>query len=211
MSRTDDDGTDGADGRAAEREEGEDPLADVPDWDDEYLDRVSGNLMHSYDLERDHAAGGERFELYGELRITSQKQFLHPALSYAQHDAREHLFVRRDRPTVREFERLVDLGHDLADDWIEADEEHFSTDFTFVLVGEYGDDVRSFVEGFRDRTLLKYGYYGHYEVNVAAVDPERERAVGSENVDVVDAFVLWGRDEERDGKTGVLGRLRGLF
>ncbi|MGB9963369.1 hypothetical protein [Halobacterium sp. CBA1126] len=166
----------------------------VPTWDDEYFDRVSDRLMFSYDLERDRAVRGERFDLYGELRMLTQKQFFHPALSYADHEAEEYLFARRtDRPTVADLEALVELGHDLADDWITADEEHYETKFTFVLVAEaVPEDVASYVEGFRDRTLLKYGYYGHYEVNLVVVAPGDERAVASEQADVANAFALWG-------------------
>ncbi|GAA0263445.1 hypothetical protein [Halobacterium noricense] len=174
----------------------------VPTWDDEYFDRVSDRLMYSYDLERDDAVRGERFDLYGELRVLNQKQFFHPALSYADHETEEHVFARRTgRPTVADLEALVAFGHDLADDWVDADEEHYETKFTFVLVADkLPDDVASFVEGFRDRTLLKYGYYGHYEVNLVVVAPDDEDAVASEQADVADAFALWGDVErEREG------------
>jgi len=183
----------------------------VPTWDDEYFDRVSDRLMYSYDLERDYAVRGEAFDLYGEFRVLNQKQFFHPALSYADHETEEHVFARRaGRPTVADLESLVELGHDLADDWIEADEEHYETKFTFVLVAdELPDAVASFVDGFRDRTLLKYGYYGHYEVNLAVVAPDDEAAVASEKADVVDAFALWG-DVERESE-GFLSRFAKRF
>ncbi|MDS0475824.1 hypothetical protein [Natrinema sp. 1APR25-10V2] len=165
----------------------------VPDWDDEYFDRVSDRLMYNYDLEKDRRVGGERWDLYGEMRVLSQKQFFHPALSYADHEAEEYLLARRDsRPTVAELERLVDLGHELADEHVIADEEHFGTDFTFVLVAEeLPEDVREFVSGFRDRTLLKFGYHGHYEVNLIVVVPDTEDHVASEAADAVEAFTLW--------------------
>ncbi|NIB99234.1 hypothetical protein [Halobacterium sp. R2-5] len=166
----------------------------VPTWDDEYFDRVSDRLMYSYDLERDRAVRGERFDLYGEFRVRNQKQFFHPALSYADHETEEYVFARRtDRPTVADLEALVEFGHNLADDWIVADEEHYETNFTFVLVAdEIPDSVASFVEEFRDRTLLKYGYYGRYEVNLVVVAPHDEDAVASEEADVANAFALWG-------------------
>ncbi|WP_121823180.1 hypothetical protein [Halostella salina] len=169
----------------------------VPDWDDEYIDRVSDRLMYSYDLERDHRVRGERFDLYGEFRMRNQKQFLHPALSYADHDTEEYLFARRNSDvTVADLERLADFGNDLADDWVDADEQHFETNFTFVVVADaIPEAVRSFVDGFRDRTLLKFGYYGHYEVNLVVVAPEPERAVESEAADIADAFALWGEVE----------------
>jgi hypothetical protein len=181
---------------------------DVPDWDDEYIDRVSDRLLFNYDLERDHRIRGESFSLYGELRMENQRQFFHPALSYGRHESAEHLFVRRaDRPSVAELERLVVLGHDLAED-IEADEEHFSTDFTFTLVANQLDEVREFVADFHDRTLLKYGYYGHYEVNLVVAAPESEELVASQNADVAEAFRLWEPDETEQG---LLARLAGLF
>ncbi|USZ66836.1 hypothetical protein NGM10_08835 [Halorussus salilacus] len=166
---------------------------DVPDWDDEYLDRVSDRLMYSFDMENGYRVRGERFDLYGELRVENQKQLLHPALNYANHEAREHLFARRaDRVTVADLERLVELGHDLADEWIEADEEHFETEFTFaVVVPEVPESVREFVEGFRDRTLIKYGFYGRYEVNLVVVAPDDERLVASRNAETATAFRLW--------------------
>ncbi|MES3516771.1 MAG: hypothetical protein PPP58_03800 [Natronomonas sp.] len=164
----------------------------IPEWDDTYLDRVSDRLMFNYDLERDRRIRGERWDMYGEMRVLNQKQFFHPALNYADHEAEEYLFVRREsRPSVDELRRLVELGHDLAEEWIVADEEHFGTDFTFVLVGEIPASVAEFVSGFRDRTLLKFGYYGHYDVNLVVVDPERQDIVASEAADVAEAFTLW--------------------
>ena len=180
---------------------------DVPDWDDEYVDRVSDRLMFNYDLEKEFAARGRTFTMYGEMRMESQKQLLHPSVNYANHAHYEHLFVRRiDRPTVADLESLVELGHELADEWIKADEEHQGTDFTFVVVAdEIPDAVASFVSGFKDRTLLRFGYYGHYEVNVGVVAPDREETVGSRNADVVAAFRTW--ESIPEAKPGLLGRL----
>jgi len=179
---------------------------DVPDWDDEYLDRVSDRLMYSFDLENGYRVRGERFDLSGEVRVENRKQLFHPALNYANHEAKEHLFARRaDRATVADLERLVELGHDLADDWIAADEEHFETEFTFVLVvPEISESVREFVEGFRDRTLLKFGFYGRYEVNLVVVAPERERLAASRNADAAAAFRLW--DAVPEAEPGLVER-----
>ena len=183
----------------------------VPEWDDEYLDRVADRLKFSYDLERDYTAGGERFDLYGRLHIESQKQVLHQSLNWANYQTNEHLFARRARGvSVADLEGLVDLGHDLADEYIEADEEHRETELTFVLVvPSIPETVRSFVAGFRDRTLLRYGYYGSYEVNLVVVAPDREDGVASSEADVAAAFELW-RDAEAE-QTGLLGRLRRLL
>ncbi|WP_129114075.1 hypothetical protein [Halegenticoccus tardaugens] len=181
------------DGRATGGKTGGATGDDVPTWEDPYLDRVSDRLMHNYDLTRDEVIDGERFDLYGRMRIESQKHLFHPVLNYANHGSEEHLFARRaGRATARELESLVDLGHRLGDEWIEPSEEHFSTDFTFALVvPRIPADVREFVSGFSDRTLLKYGYYGHYEINLLVVAPEEEAAVGSRNADVIRAFRLW--------------------
>lgn len=185
-------------------------LPDVPDWDDEYLDRVSDRLMFSYDLEKARRIRGERFEMFGAMRVESRKQFFHPALSFANHESREYLFVRRaPRVTVGELERLVELGHELAGDeeWVVADEEHYGTDFTFVaVVDDVAEDVRSFVESFSDRTLLKFGYYGHYEVNLVVVAPDEQDAVASRSADVVQAFTLWERVRPGDER-GILRRI----
>jgi hypothetical protein len=185
--------------------------ADLPDWDDDYLQGVAERLKFNYDLEREHAAGGEDFDMYGRLYVQSQKQFLHQSLNWANYETVEHLFVRRaDGVSTADLDALVELGHDLADDWIEPDEEHQGTDFTFVLVvPDIPEEVRSYVDGFRDRTLLKYGYYGAYEVNLAVVAPDREAAVGSSEADVTTAFELW-RDLDAE-PSGLLGRLRALL
>ena len=182
---------------------------DGPDWDDEYIDRVADRLVFNYDLNEDVSAHGERFTLYGRMTIESQKHFFHPALSYANHGSTEHLFCRRaERVTVADCERLVSLGHDLAEERIDADEEHYSTDFTFVLcVPELPDDVREFVSDFRDRTLLKYGYYGHYEINLVVVAPDEEAMVASREAHVAEAFQLWERIEtEEPSLLGLIAR-----
>lgn len=181
---------------------------EVPTWDDEYLDRVSDRLMFSYDLERDYSVRGHAFPMYAELRIENQKQFLHPSINFANHHVHEHLLgTRLDGVSRRDLERLADLGHDLAGEWIEADEEHQGTEFTFVVVtDEIPDDVRSFVAGFSDRTLLRYGYHGHYELNLGVVAPDREDAVASEHADVVRAFALWD-DAAPVEPPGLLSRL----
>jgi hypothetical protein len=184
--------------------------ADLPDWDDEYLNRVAERLQFNYDLEAAHTIGGEPFALYGALTLESHKQFIHSALSYGHHESAEHLYARRrDGVRVADLEALVALGHDLGED-IDADEEHFSTEFTFALVAEtIPDDVAAFVAGFRDRTLLKYGYYGHYEVNLLVVAPGSEELVASENADVAAAFRLWETDDPES--EGLVSRLAGLF
>jgi len=187
-------------------------VENVPDWlDDPYLDRVSDRLMYNYTLERNHRFRGTTWDLYGEMRVLNQKQFFHPALSYADHESEEYLYVRRaDRPTVGELERLIELGHDLADERVDGNEEHYRTDFTFVLVAdELPDDVRSFVDGQRERTLLKYGYYGHYEVNVGVVVPDERTAVAGDAADVMEAFQLWEDVTESD--EGFLSRFARRF
>ncbi|WP_197702916.1 hypothetical protein [Halorubrum trapanicum] len=172
----------------------------VPDYDDEYLDRVSDRLMYSYDLDRDVVVDGERFELTAEMRMRNQKQFLHPALSYADHDVMEHLFARRvATPSVGELERLVEFAHGVADERVDGNEQHYGTDVTVVLVADrIPDAVDEFVDGFRDRTLLKFGYYGHYEVNLVVVAPDEERLVASEAASSAEALRLWERVEKPD-------------
>ena len=190
----------------------EEIIEEVPHWtDDPYFDRVSDRLMYNYTLERDHRLRGERWDLYGEMRVLNQKQFFHPALSYGDHESEEYLYARRvGRPTVGELKRLVDLGHDLADERVTANEEHYRTDFTFVLVAdELPEEVRSFVEGQRERTLLKYGYYGHYEVNLGVIVPDEQVAVAGEAADVVEAFALW--EDVTQPEEGMLSRLAKRF
>ena len=184
-------------------------LADVPDWDDEYLDRVSDRLMHSYDLEKSYREGPERFDMYGRLRVENQKHLFHPALNWANHRAEEHLYVRRvDGVGKADLESLVELGHRLADERIDADEEHFRTDFTFVVVApRVSPEVASYVADFSDRTMLKFGYYGQYEVNLAVAVPDGKRVVASESADVADAFALWDPVEREP--SGLLDRLLG--
>ncbi|RKD98212.1 hypothetical protein [Halopiger aswanensis] len=184
---------------------------DVPDWDDDYVDRVSDRLMHNYDLEKDRTVAGERFTLYGRMNLVSQKHFLHPAISLAEHESNEHLFVQRvDRVDDRTLDRYVDLGHELADSdaWLEPDEEHFATEFTFVAVApSIPDDLGRRVADFSERTLLKYGYHGHYEINLVVVAPEQEELVANENADVEAAFRLWEEIErEEPGILGLIAR-----
>lgn len=198
-----------------ETEEGETASPDaaeeadpIPEWDDEYLDTVAARLAGHYDLERDRTVQGERFDLYGLLLVESQKQFFHESVNWANYETREHVFARRaEGVRVADLDRLVDLGHDLADAWIDADEEHQGTEFSFVLVvPEIPDAVREYVEGFRERTLLRYGYHGHYEVHLAVVSPDREDAVASREADVARAFAPWA---DLDSGGGLLSRLLG--
>jgi len=187
-------------------------VENVPYWDtDPYLDRVSDRLMYNYDLSKDHRVAGETWPLYGEMRVLTQKQFFHPALSYGDHEAEEYLFVtRRARPSVAALERLVALGHDLADERVDGDEEHYRTDLTFVVVAEtIPEDVADYVADFRDRTLLKFGYYGHYEINLVVVAPDAERLVSSEQADVASAFALWANVERES--PGFLSRIARRF
>lgn len=173
---------------------------DLPEWGDEYFDQVAGRLVFNYDLERDRSVHGETFPMYGRLEMSSEKHFFHPSLRFGYHESIEHLFARR-RPSVTtgDLDRLVELGHELADDWIEPDEQHFSTEFTFVsVVDRIPEDVRSYVDGFRDRTLLKYGYFGHYEINLVVVAPGRKQIVASSEADVEEAFRLWEPIEKEE-------------
>lgn len=186
----------------------DEPDVDAPEWDDTYLDRVSDRLMFNYDLEEDYAVHGERFDMFGSMRMETRKQFMHPSINYANHHAKEYLFARRvQTATIAELERLVELGHRLADEWVDPDPEHFGTDFTFVLVApDIPDDVYDFVADFSDRTLIKFGYHGHFEMNVAVVAPDDEAAIASRNADSVAAFSLW-TDLSPTSSRGILRRL----
>ncbi|MFC5971715.1 hypothetical protein ACFPYI_10260 [Halomarina salina] len=187
---------------------GDDSPRERPTWEDPYLDGVAARLQFNYDLARDERVRGVRFPLYGRLEMDSHKQFLHPAISYGHQYSYEHLYVdRRPRVGVEDLEAFVSLAHDLAED-IEVDEEHYATDFTFaVVVEDLPDEVASFVANHDDRTMLKYGYNGHYEVNLVAVVPDEQRVVDSD-VAVAEAFHHWDDEQET---TGVLDQLRGLF
>lgn len=181
------------------RVEPADPEA-VPDWQDEYLDRVSDRLFINYDLEKDHTVEGSTFDMYGRMEIENEKHFFHPALNYANHVSIEHLFAKRmGSVAVSDLERFVDLGDRLADEWIVQEEKHFSTDFTFVAVTEeITPAVREFVSGFESRTLLKYGFNGHYETNLVVTDPDGEDIVRSQNANIWEAFRTWEPIEQEE-------------
>lgn len=182
----------------------------VSEDDAAYLDRVADRLEHSYDLEWDRRVHGESFGLYGRLQIEHRKQFLHPSITYAGHGSNEHLFVRRLSAVERaDLDRLVALGHTLAGEWIDPDETHYSTEFTFALIApEIPDPLRSFVTDFRDRTLIKLGFHGHYEVNLLVVAPDRQAIVASTNTEVGSAFAPWDKADE-SVSSGWLDRLVG--
>ncbi|NGM67922.1 hypothetical protein G6M89_02655 [Natronolimnobius sp. AArcel1] len=182
-------------------------LENVPVWDDEYIDRVSDRLMHTYDLEKDTRVAGESFDLSGELRVESSKHLFHPSVQYANHHMREFLYAdRRSSVTVHDLERVIDLGHELADKRVEANDQHRATEFTFVLIApKVTDDVKAFVDGFTDRTLIRFGFYGHYEIHCCVVAPEREHLVASDRTEIGEAFRLWDAPEE---KSGLLTRFR---
>lgn len=191
------------------RSEGSERPEAVPVWNDDYLDRVGLRLAHHYDLERDHVIAGERFDLYGEMHVHHERHAIHPALTFGHHEAKEYLLARRvDRPTVAGFEELAALGERLADERIDADEDHYSTDFTFVLVANsIPAAVKEFVAVYRNRTLLKYGYFGHYEINFVVVAPEAETSVASAEADVESAFRVWEPIDVQE--SGRLDRLLG--
>ncbi|MFC7768319.1 MULTISPECIES: hypothetical protein [Salinirubellus] len=189
-------------------------VSGVPDWEDEYLDRVSDRLMYSYDLEKDRRVDGERFGLYGRLEVENHKQFLHPSISYGHHEKVGHLFVRRaDGVTAADLDRLADLGETLAEEWIDPDERHYETEFVFALVvPEIPEEVGERVVDLESRTLLSYGYHGHYWLRFVVVSPENETVVASPGADVAAAFRLWSEGGEKgDGESGVLGRFRSLL
>jgi GNAT superfamily N-acetyltransferase len=89
---------------------------DAPVWDDEYVERVSGRLLHNFDLEKERTVASESFTLYGRMEIESRKQLFHAALNYANHGSTEHLFVaRRDGVGVADLEAYVEWAHGLGD------------------------------------------------------------------------------------------------
>lgn len=186
----------------------------APDWDDGYVDRVSDRLMYSYDLEKDRRVRGERFTLYGRLEVENHKQFLHPAISYGHHEKVGHLFVRRtERVTAADLDRLADLGEALAEEWIEPDDQHYETEFVFAVVApRIPPEVEARVVDLESRTLLSYGFHGHYWVRFVVVSPEEETIVASPGADVAAAFRLWSDGGENGSdEIGVLGRFRSLF
>ncbi len=178
----------------ADRSDGADWPDDVPRWDDAYLNSVALRLCHHYDLAREYTeVRGERFRMYGELSVRHERHVLHPSITFAQHEAEEYVFVtEHERPRVSDLEALEAIGEQLAEEWVEADEDHYSTDFTFVVVAkELSEDVREFVSTYENRTLLKFGYYGHTEINLVVVAPENETSVGSRSGEIEQAFRVW--------------------
>ena len=210
MSNADTGGTDDVEEPSdAEPIDGVEELEEYPEWDDEYFMEVAGRLIYHYDLEKDKRAAGERFPMYGEMTIENKKHFLHPSIEIANHQSYEHLFAQRvDRIRTDDLDRLVELGHDLAADWIDPGPEHYSTEFTFVTVTEaIPDEVRSQVRGLDERTLLKYGYNGHYEVNLVVVAPEQRELLSNDAADVNEAFTTWEEIErEEPGLFGLIKR-----
>ena len=180
-------------GESGSTETGWDRPEGVPVWEDQYLDSVARRLLHHYDLERDYVVDGERFDLYGHLEVRHERHALHPSLTFAYHETEEHLFATRvDRPTLADIERFEALGERLAAEWIDADENHYSTDITFAIVAdELTEDARRYIKSYRNRTLLRKGYYGHYELNLLVVVPDREESVASEQADAEQAFRIW--------------------
>lgn len=177
----------------AGRESGSDRPAEVPVWDDGYLDSVALRLLHHYDLQREYTVDGEQFELYGHLEVKHERHAIHPSLTFAHHRTEEHLFATRTTSlSTAELQRLEALGEQIADEWIDADENHYSTDITFAIIAEVlPTEVREYIDGYRNRTLLRKGYYGHYEINLIAVSPDREETVGSQEADAEQAFRVW--------------------
>lgn len=174
-------------------EVGSDRPAEVPVWDDEYLDAVALRLLHHYDLQREYTVDGEQFELYGHLEVKHERHAIHPSLTFAHHRTEEHLFVTRTSDlSTAELQRLETLGEQIADEWIDADENHYCTDITFAVVTELlPTEVQEYIDGYRNRTLLRKGYYGHYEINLIAVSPDREETVASQEADAEQAFRVW--------------------
>lgn len=166
---------------------------DVPVWQENYLDAVGVRLMHYYSLEKDVRIDGQHFELFGEMNVLHERHAFHPALSFAHHKADEYVFATRiDHPDVQDFKRFISLGEQLATEWIDRDENHYSTDFSFaVACSEISDSVRSFVSSYKNRNLLKFGYFGHYEINLIVIDSARKESVASRNADVEQAFRVW--------------------
>lgn len=173
---------------------------DVPTWEDEYIDRVSDRIMYNYDLEKDVTVHGERFDLGGEMNIENEKHFFHPSLNYANHESREYLYARRqDAVSVAGLERLVDVAHDIAEERVEYVDTHFSTDVTIaIIVPEIQPDVADFVSSYTGRNLLKFGFNGHYEINLLVAAPDDRDIVYSENADVWKAFQTWEPIEEAE-------------
>lgn len=173
---------------------------DVPDWEDEYIDRVSDRIMYNYDLAKEETVHGERFDLTGEMKIQSEKHFFHPALNYANHESREYLYARRqDDVSVADLQALVDVAHDIAEERVEYTDQHYSTDVTIAIVVPAIDpEVADFVASYSDRTLLKYGFNGHYEINLLVAAPEQRDIVHSENADVWKAFQTWEPIEKEE-------------
>ncbi|RQG93391.1 hypothetical protein [Natrarchaeobius chitinivorans] len=170
---------------------------DLSDWEGEYVDRVADRLSTNYDLERDRVVGAERFDLYGKSQIESSKHVLHPVVTDAHHEAYEHLFVTREpRVTQDRLESLITLGHELAVEWIDANADHYSTTFTFVVIApDLPENVTTFVERFSERRLLKLGYNGRYTIRVAVAAPERKAFVSSPGAELEPVFVHWETED----------------
>ncbi len=177
-----------------------------------YLDRVLDRLRHSYDLTADRTVDGRTFDWYGLCRVEHQKSFLHPSISYGDHSSLDHLFVQqRDGVEQSDLTELAELAHSIASDWIAPSPTHYETSFTFaVLVPELSPEVDSFVSEFTDRTLLRYGLHGRYDVAFIVVAPSDTQIAASPRAEVARAF-SFSEPDPPEKPTGLRGRLKSLF
>ncbi len=178
-----------------------------PTWDDHYLDELAARLAHSYDLQKDRQINSRSFPLYGYLELHRQKQVLHPALSFAHHQLYEHVLVTTtDTISQQTVSDLVELGHTLADEWIDPGEEHYSTEFSFGVVTDHiPKAVTTAVSTIDERTMLKYGFNGHYDINIIVVAPEQEALIANDTADIAEAFRHWPPADASPG--GLFDRL----
>ncbi|WP_330630960.1 hypothetical protein [Halocatena halophila] len=177
-----------------------------------YLERVLDRLRHSYDLTADRTVDGRTFDWYGHCRIEHQKSFLHPSISYGDHASLDHLFVqRRDGVEQSDLTEFAEVAHSIASDWIDPSPTHYETSFTFaVLVPELSPTVESFVSEFTDRTLLRYGLHGRYDVAFVVAAPSDQQMAASPEAEVARAFSFTELDPP-EKPSGLRGRLRLLF
>lgn len=180
--------------------------SEFPEWERDYLNRLAGRIVHSYDLEKNKHIRGFDFTLYASFEAQRHKQLFHPAISYAEHNLYEYLFVNEyDTVTIETVDQLIDLGHELADDWIDADDDHYATEFSFgLIVPSIPDDIRQYVSRIDERTMLRYGFDGHYDIHIIVVAPEEQSIVATDRAEIQAAFIEW---DTQSRSTGIFSSL----
>ncbi|KAB3527195.1 hypothetical protein [Alkaliphilus serpentinus] len=141
----------------------------------EYIDKVTERLRHSFDILREYDVEGICFDVFASSYIRSERYFASKKIKVYGIENHEYCLIKRvENLSYSVLKDLTDGLVKASEALIKPHHEHMSTIITGVLVveGKVEDNLRNQIKGFQYSKSFLWGLKGWTYIRLLVVDIE---------------------------------------